>query len=103
MRVTLGDPLAGAPVVDTGLSLSSLLFFLSSSADLASSATAGVSDGEVERFPGAGTSRSEVWLTLVLPGLGSKAGMRAENFRLRTGSSSQALRRPRAAFLKQKE
>ena len=33
---------------------------------------------------GLGTSRSDVWLILVLPGLGSKAGIRAENFLLST-------------------
>ena len=37
-------------------------------------------------------SKSLVWLTLVRPGLGSKAGIKAENLRLITCSSSQAFR-----------
>ena len=37
-------------------------------------------------------SKSLVWLTLVRPGLGSKAGINAENLRLMTCSSSQVLR-----------
>ena len=37
-------------------------------------------------------SKSLVWLTLVRPGLGSNAGIKAENLRLITCSSSQAFR-----------
>jgi hypothetical protein len=42
--------------------------------------------------PGAGKLKSCVWLTLVLPGRGSNAGISAENCRFRTNSSSQARR-----------
>ena len=37
-------------------------------------------------------SKSEVWLIFVRPGRGSKAGIKAENFRLMTCSSSHVLR-----------
>lgn len=46
------------------------------------------------QFCGAGTSRSVVWLTLVRPGRGSNAGIRAENWRFSTNSSSQERRLP---------
>lgn len=44
---------------------------------------------------GTGISKSVVWFTFVRPGRGSKAGIRAENCRFNTNSSSQHRRRLR--------
>lgn len=48
-------------------------------------------------LPGAGISKSEIWFTFVRPGLGSKAGIRAENCLFNTNSSSQLLGLPFSA------